>query len=145
MGTPGPRGTVHCDRKLRRKPRQNADWNCARKVPNRNHRHRRWGSPVTEPPNLPKPGRPPPNLTVKSGAIILGVIGGTIVLAWIFLAWLVPGVDGVAMRGPGPTAMILGVLFSIVIGVGPMALVVISRLRGISRKAVVEGKRGCGR
>src|SRR3546814_12230639 len=81
-------------------------------------------------PNLPKPGRPPPKRTVKSGAIILGVIGGTIVLAWIFLAWLVPGVDGVAMSGHGTTAMILGVLFSLVIGVGLMALVFISSRRG---------------
>ena len=85
---------------------------------------------MTEAPNLPKPGRPPPALTVKSGAIILAVVGGTIALAWVFLAWLVPGADDVTMSGHGTTAMILGVGFSLVIGVGLMALVFVSSRRG---------------
>ena len=66
---------------------------------------------------------------LKSVLILLLAIGGVAAFGIWFLAYLAPGVD-TEMSAAGSTAMVVGVLFSVVVGGGLMALVFFSSRRG---------------
>ena len=66
---------------------------------------------------------------LKSALILFAVIGGTIALGVLYLAYLTPDLD-VEMSGAGTTAMILGALFSFVVAGALMGLVFFSNRRG---------------
>ena len=72
---------------------------------------------------------------LKSALILIGVLGGTIAFAFWFIGYLAPDPGGAAMTGHGTTALVLGVIFSIILGVGLMALVFLSNRRGYDENA----------
>ena len=72
----------------------------------------------------------PPNPALKSALVIALVLGGTIAFAVWFYGYIVPDTGDAEMSGHGTTAMVIGVLFSVVVGVGLMALVFLSHRRG---------------
>jgi uncharacterized membrane protein len=67
---------------------------------------------------------------LKSALILIGVLGATIAFAFWFIGYLAPDPGGAAMTGHGETALVLGVTFSIILGVGLMALVFLSNRWG---------------
>ena len=67
---------------------------------------------------------------LKTALILIGVIGGTIAFAVWFYGYIVPDTGDTALSGHGKTALVLGVVFSVIVGVGLMALVFLSNRRG---------------
>ena len=67
---------------------------------------------------------------LKSAIILIAVIGGTIAFGVLFYGYIVPDTGDTALSGHGMTALILGVTFSIIVGVGLMLLVFLSNRRG---------------
>ena len=72
----------------------------------------------------------PRGLTRGSIAILAGVIGSLAAFAVLYLGYLAPDFGGAEMSGHGTFAMILGAIFSLLIGIGLMALVFLSSRRG---------------
>ena len=67
---------------------------------------------------------------LKSALILVGVIGGTIAFAVVFLGYMAPETGDTTLGGHGTTALILGVSFSLLLGIGLMALMFFSSRRG---------------
>ena len=71
-----------------------------------------------------------PRMSARKQALILVlVLGATVAFAVWFLAYLAPGTDA-EMSGHGTTAMVLGIVLSLVVGGGLMALVFSSNRLG---------------
>ena len=70
------------------------------------------------------------NPALKSALIIAVVLGGTIAFAvWLF-GYIAPDTGDTEMSGHGTTAMVIGIVFSVIVGVGLMGLVFLSNRRG---------------
>jgi hypothetical protein len=67
---------------------------------------------------------------LKTALILSGVIGGTIAFAVWFLVYMAPDTGDATLSGHGSTALTLGIVFSIVVGVALMALVFWSHRHG---------------
>ena len=80
-------------------------------------------------PHHPASGRG--SMTPKSLLILLVVIGGTIAFGVAFLGYMTPDTDDTVMSGHGTAAMVIGVVFSLIVGIGLMALVFFSSRRGV--------------
>lgn len=67
---------------------------------------------------------------LKSALILVGVVGGVIFLAWLYLGYFAPDIGDASMSGQGTFAMVLGIVFSLVVGIGLMGLLFFSHNRG---------------
>ena len=71
----------------------------------------------------------------RKALIILAVaFAGLIGFAVLYLRYLVPDFGHTEMSGHGTFAVILGVIFSLLIGIGLMALVFLSNRRGYDER-----------
>lgn len=70
----------------------------------------------------------------KTAAILVASIGGAVAGLVLFLVYAIPDTDTV-VSGHGTVAMALGVVFSLVVGIGLMGLVFYSSRRGYDEDA----------
>ncbi len=79
---------------------------------------------------MPERGATDEASPLKTALILSGVIGGTIAFAVLFLVYMAPDTGDTTLSGHGSTALTLGIVFSIVVGVALMALVFWSHHHG---------------
>ena len=84
---------------------------------------------MTSQPNEP-PSRSRGALTLRSVLILALAIGGTVGFLVLFIGYLAPDTGDTELSGAGQMAMWLGIVFSLVVGVGLMGLVFYSSRRG---------------
>jgi hypothetical protein len=80
---------------------------------------------------------------LKTALILSGVIGGTIAFAVWFLVYIAPDTGNTTLSGHGSTALTLGILFSIVVGVALMTLVFWSHRHGHDENRARRDTRNC--
>ena len=73
--------------------------------------------------------------TAKTAIILIATIGAVVAGLAAFLWYLAPETGDAAVSGHGTVAMILGVVFSLIVGVGLMGLVFYSSRRGYDEEA----------
>lgn len=79
---------------------------------------------------------------VRTVLVLLGVIGAIVAFAVWFYRSVVPDTGDAALSGHGVTALILGVVFTLALGIGLMALLFLSSRRGYDEEAA--GRRDGG-
>lgn len=84
------------------------------------------------------PDSKPPMSAMKTASILVVVIGGAIGGLVLFLMYLAPDTGNTVVSGHGTVAMVLGVVFSLIVGIGLMTLVFYSSRRGYDDDAVVH-------
>ena len=67
---------------------------------------------------------------LKTALILSSVIGGTIAFTVWFLAYVAPDTGDTTLSGHGTMALMLGIIFSIIVGIALMALVFWSHRHG---------------
>lgn len=80
----------------------------------------------------------PPMSTMKTASILAVLIGGAIAGLVLFLMYLAPDTGGAVVSGHGTVAMVLGVVLSLIVGIGLMTLVFYSSRRGYDDDAVTH-------
>jgi hypothetical protein len=80
---------------------------------------------------------------LKTALILSGVIAGTIAFAVWFLVYMAPDTGDTTLSGHGSTALTLGIVFSIVVGVALMTLVFWSHRHGHDENRDQRDTRDC--
>lgn len=82
-------------------------------------------------------GATTPMSPTKTALILVASIGGTVAGLVAFLWYAMPATDTV-VSGHGTTAMVLGVAFSLIVGIGLMALVFYSSRLGYDEDVTIR-------
>ena len=72
---------------------------------------------------------------LRSALIVVVAIGGSIAALVLLMNAIAPDLGNTELSGHGTTAMVLGIVFSLIVGIGLMGLVFYSSRRGYDERA----------